>query len=1162
MMQTLLKKISIISAVLLFSLLAACSGGGGSAAGGVIDPDTPTDIQINVNRSQTIDVEVIWVGEPNDGSYTVVIDEAADSFDGEAVKMQENAVAPTVFAGLQALAYGEYNIYVVPINANGEAGEPVLANSDHSILLGENGSNSTPIDIDGDGIPNGSDPDVDGDGILNGDDPDVDGDGILNGDDSDVDGDGIPNGEDDDIDGDGILNGYDDDIDGDGILNGEDDDIDGDGILNGEDDDIDGDGILNGEDDDIDGDGIPNGQDDDIDGDGIPNGDDDDVDGDGILNGDDNDIDGDGILNENDDDIDGDGIVNENDDDIDGDGIPNSSDPDVNGDGDLTDPEDDFDGDGITNENDTDADGDGYSNVDEEAAGSNPYNPASTPDDIDGDGYSNDDEIAAGSDPYDSDSIPADIDGDGILNGDDPDVDGDGLLNGEDDDVDGDGILNGDDPDVDGDGILNGDDSDVDGDGILNGDDPDVDGDGILNGDDPDVDGDGILNGSDPDVDGDGILNGSDPDVDGDGILNGDDPDVDGDGILNGSDPDVDGDGILNGSDPDVDGDGLLNGDDPDVDGDGILNGDDPDVDGDGLLNGNDNDIDGDGIDNDEDDDMDGDGIDNDEDDDDDGDGLGDLPDTPEDIILENSGDRQITITWVGNKNDGTYNIQLTGTGDVLSESVESPVVIGSLDVGEYFVSIIPVSNYGVAQTAVNAGSIIVEDISQDILDALETITYESFTFVSGDTDQSVTQNFQLSTVDDAYGTTISWSSQDPLILITDGGDDYDLANVDRPQSNQTDKNVQVKATVTKGSQSGSKVLTVKVKKLPSGIDAAGIKPGVGANEVSLSTTIEVPFTGDIATEALQTTANITLKTSDGDDVAGTINYATRKITFTPAAALTDNTTYTFTVSGLIDASVQPIEDLVFSFTTYDLFDIEELYSFEGTHGSPVTPNSDVGLDTSYEDDGIFNNVQYDTSNVKEGQSSLKFDGSGDNVILKDVNLGDEFSYAVWVYLEDNENDGDNIDTLIANAPSFEKSNGFKLFVNSWDVGGAKKRDIVIEAGNGTVGGKLVTPENFVNYNGWYHFVITVKKDLVAQTAEIKLYFNGVEAPLTFRSDDGHSITEIPYDFNTSTEDIYVGQFPEEEHNYLHNFKGNMDDIRVYKRVLTSEEVARIAKQN
>ena len=206
----------------------------------------------------------------------------------------------------------------------------------------------------------------------------------------------------------------------------------------------------------------------------------------------------------------------------------------------------DTDGDGIADCVDPDDDNDGVSDADEIAAGSDPLNAASTPEECDGvdndldgsidegfvdtdgdgiadcvdpdddnDGVSDADEIAAGSDPLNAASTPEECDG--------VDNDLDGSIDEGFVDTDGDGIADCVDPDDDNDGVS-------DADEIAAGSDP-------LNAASTPEECDGVDNDLDGSID-EGFL-----DTDGDGIADCVDPDDDNDGVS-------DADEIAAGSDP------------------------------------------------------------------------------------------------------------------------------------------------------------------------------------------------------------------------------------------------------------------------------------------------------------------------------------------------------------------------------------------------------------------------------------------------------------------------------------------------------------------------------------------------------------------------------------------------------------------------------------
>ena len=340
------------------------------------------------------------------------------------------------------------------------------------------GSGQTPVDSDGDGVPDMVDFDSDADGIPDAIETgiDTDADGVADYLDLDSDNDGLPDdyetpGSGLDADGDGVDDLYDVDVTGgtDADNNGIDDAVEATGVL-----DTDADGTPDYLDLDSDGDGL----DDVVEAGGA------DTDGDGVIdgftdaNGDglddataasalpDPDVDGDGVPDHLDADSDNDGILDATEGlfDQDGDGIPGYLDNDSVGDGipdtieaQGTNGAIDTDGDGVPDHIDLDSDNDGIDDNTE----------AQPAPDSDGDGISDsyDVDVTGGSDA-DSDGVDdaieavlsADTEGDGVPDALDSDSDNDGVPDAIEGDVDtdGDGIPDYLDTDSDNDGIPDG----------------------------------------------------------------------------------------------------------------------------------------------------------------------------------------------------------------------------------------------------------------------------------------------------------------------------------------------------------------------------------------------------------------------------------------------------------------------------------------------------------------------------------------------------------------------------------------------------------------------------------------------------------------------------------------------------------------------------------
>jgi len=72
----------------------------------------------------------------------------------------------------------------------------------------------------------------------------------------------------------------------------------------------------------------------------------------------------------------------------------------------------------------------------------------------------------------------------------------------------------------------------------------------------------------------------------------------------------------------------------------------------------------------------------------------------------------------------------------------------------------------------------------------------------------------------------------------------------------------------------------------------------------------------------------------------------------------------------------------------------------------------------------------------------------------------------------------------------------------------------------------------------------------------IKIYYNGAVAPLTFMSDQGYTLQQFNYSFNTAGP-FTIGTFLGGSYGY----KGHLDDMRVYNRVLSDAEIAKIAQE-
>jgi autotransporter-associated beta strand protein len=174
------------------------------------------------------------------------------------------------------------------------------------------------------------------------------------------------------------------------------------------------------------------------------------------------------------------------------------------------------------------------------------------------------------------------------------------------------------------------------------------------------------------------------------------------------------------------------------------------------------------------------------------------------------------------------------------------------------------------------------------------------------------------------------------------------------------------------------------------------------------------------------------------------------------------------------------------------------------------------------------------TARGKQGGSSLALPLDGDYVASAvPIPLGDAFTLASWVYLPSGEN---SIRTIAANSPSGFNANGFRFFVNRFNTANA---ELVLETGNGSQATLIVSPAGTVASDRWQHVAAVVD----SAGGQATLYVNG--APV--------ASGEVRTDFNHNSV-LALGAMV----GGLHGLRGNIDDFRIYSRLLDAAELTTV----
>ncbi|MBS1507363.1 MAG: gliding motility-associated C-terminal domain-containing protein [Bacteroidetes bacterium] len=175
--------------------------------------------------------------------------------------------------------------------------------------------------------------------------------------------------------------------------------------------------------------------------------------------------------------------------------------------------------------------------------------------------------------------------------------------------------------------------------------------------------------------------------------------------------------------------------------------------------------------------------------------------------------------------------------------------------------------------------------------------------------------------------------------------------------------------------------------------------------------------------------------------------------------------------------------------------------------------------------------------NVGSGRA-LKFDGSSDYVVLGDVyhNVNFPFTIMAWV----------NLDASSGASPVMATNDNNPVYRGFWFI--TTPTVLMVEFGDGTGGnnpiyrqGKISTVPNIANR--WVHACAVVQSPSL-----INLYLNGIDVG---GGPSGGSSLSMASSFAGDTPKI--GYFLSNGVQY--HFKGSMDEVRLYNRALTQDEV-------
>jgi len=172
------------------------------------------------------------------------------------------------------------------------------------------------------------------------------------------------------------------------------------------------------------------------------------------------------------------------------------------------------------------------------------------------------------------------------------------------------------------------------------------------------------------------------------------------------------------------------------------------------------------------------------------------------------------------------------------------------------------------------------------------------------------------------------------------------------------------------------------------------------------------------------------------------------------------------------------------------------------------------------------------TTGAMEGTHALSIPAAANYTSVGTIDLGQSFTYSGWVQVAAGTN---ATHTLIATSGTGSTAAGIKLFV--YGSTHAQTGRLRLETGNGTAGGDAFTNLGVFPFGQWNHVAVAVDRSTGAAT----IFCNGVNVTA-----DASVRTDFP-----TNQPVLLGRFTDGAAPLL----GALDDVRLYGRALTSEEI-------